>query len=95
MRLRPIEIEAIRTCFFSTFHEGRIYLFGSRVDDTKKGGDIDLFLEVPDKADLFRKKIKFLARLKKELGDRRVDVVFDEDGSRLIEQEARRWAIPL
>jgi predicted nucleotidyltransferase len=95
MRLRADEAEAIRTCFFDNFHEGRVFLFGSRVDDAKKGGDIDLFLEVPDKTDLFRKKIRFLAQVKKAIGDRRIDVVFNEDDSRLIEREAREWAIPL
>ena len=95
MRLRAAEVEAIRECFYDTFWEGEISLFGSRVDDTQKGGDIDLFLEVPDKSDLFRKKIIFLAHLKKMIGDQRVDVVFDEDDTRLIEWEARKWAIPL
>ncbi len=95
MRLHTNEIDAIRTCFHSVFADGRIYLFGSRADDRGKGGDIDLFLEVPDKTDLFRKKIQFLSQLKRAIGDRRIDIVFDEDGSRLIEQEARTWAIPL
>jgi len=95
MRLRADETDSIKRQFFGVFHEGKVSLFGSRVDGLKLGGDIDLFLEVPDKSDLFKKKIQFLARVKKDIGNCRVDVVSDEDSSRLIEQEARRWAIPL
>jgi len=60
-----------------------------------KGGDIDLFIETEDKNDLFEKKIKFLARLKRAIGDQRIDVVFNEDDSRLVEQEVRKSAIVL
>ena len=28
------------------FHSGDIYLFGGRVDDTKKGADIDLYIDI-------------------------------------------------
>ncbi len=34
---------------------GRLYLFGSRVDDTKKGGDIDLYFEASKTIDLKQK----------------------------------------
>lgn len=95
MRLNRYEVQAIVATFHEVFLRGSVSLFGSRTDDAKKGGDIDLFLEVPDKTDLFHKKIRFLARLKKTIGDRKIDVVFDMDPARLIEQEARRWAIPL
>ena len=95
MRLSCHYREVIKKYFKHFFGEGDIYLFGSRVDDTKKGGDIDLYLVVSDHANLFEKKLKFLARVKRELGDQKIDVVFNEDESRLIEQEARQWGVKL
>lgn len=95
MRVKPYEIEVIKNSFKRVFKSGKIFLFGSRVDDSKKGGDIDLFIEIDDKTNLFEKKIKFLAQIKKILGEQKIDVVFNEDENRLIELEARKWAIQL
>ena len=95
MRLSKRYIEVIKKYFKEFFENGEIYLFGSRVDDSKKGGDIDLYLEVKDYSNLFEKKLKFLSRVKKELGDQKIDVVFNTDSSRLIEKEALQWGIKL
>lgn len=80
---------------FNEFFEGEIYLFGSRVDDSKKGGDIDLYIVTNSQEDLLGRKIKFLSRVKRELGDQKIDVVFNEDPTRLIEREAKKWGIQL
>jgi hypothetical protein len=95
VRLRDSEKSAIKECFLSVFEEGKISLFGSRVIDTELGGDIDLFLEVVNHENLFEKKIRFLGKLKSKIGEQRIDLVVAEDGNRLIEKEARKWAIPL
>ena len=42
MRLTTDQIQAIRDAASSTFGDkAAVWLFGSRVDDAKKGGDID------------------------------------------------------
>jgi len=71
MRLNDKYIMTIKNNLQEVFGEGEIYLFGSRVDDSKKGGDIDLYLVVKDKSDLFRKKLQFLAKIKKALGEQK------------------------
>jgi len=81
--------------YFNEFFDGKIYLFGSRVDDAKKGGDIDLYLVVNNQDDLFQRKIKFLSRIKRELGEQKIDVIFNTDSDRLIEQEAKKWGVLL
>ena len=95
MRLSENYIKVIKKSFIEVFNKGEIYLFGSRVDDSKKGGDIDLYLIVEDKIDMFKKKIKFLAKIKRELGEQKIDVIFNIDENRLIEQEAKQWGIKL
>ncbi len=95
MRLSVKYISVIKKNFYHFFKNGDIYLFGSRVDDNKKGGDIDLYLAVQDTQNLFVKKIKFLSRIKRELGEQKIDVVFNKDSSRLIEQDALKNGVKL
>ncbi len=95
MRLSMYYIDVIKKNFKRFFQHGDIFLFGSRIDDAKKGGDIDLYLVVSDHKNLFEKKLKFLARIKRELGEQQIDVVFNIDPNRLIEQEARKWGVKL
>ncbi|MBD3807630.1 MAG: nucleotidyltransferase domain-containing protein [Epsilonproteobacteria bacterium] len=95
MRLSKTYIAVIKKYFKEFFKSGEIYLFGSRVDDTKKGGDIDLYLVLQEHSNLFEKKIKFLSRIKRELGEQKIDIVFNTDSSRLIEKEAIQWGIKL
>ena len=44
MRLTEAERNSIRTIIFHLDPEAQIYLFGSRTDDKKRGGDIDLLI---------------------------------------------------
>ncbi len=95
MRLSKRYIAIIKDKFQEFFKEGDVYLFGSRVDDKKKGGDIDLYFVLKDHHNLFEKKIKFLSRVKRELGEQKIDIIFNQDENRLIEQEAIKWGIKL
>lgn len=52
MRLRAKETQAIRQVLRSADPQGRIFLFGSRTNDDKKGGDIDVFFETTKKLEL-------------------------------------------
>lgn len=52
MRLLPKETQVIRQVLFNADPQGRIFLFGSRIDDEKKGGDIDIFFEPSKKLEL-------------------------------------------
>lgn len=95
MRLSFFEVESIVKTFTEVFGEGKIYLFGSRTDDSKKGGDIDLFLDIPYSDDVHSNKIRFLTKLEEKIGEQKVDVVFKKDDSRLIEQEINKQKVEL
>ncbi|KIM02704.1 MAG: hypothetical protein KN64_14370 [Sulfurovum sp. AS07-7] len=95
MRLEPYEIKAIQESFISNFHSGKIYLFGSRIDDTKKGGDIDLYIEPVETKDLMSKKIDFLVELKSKIGDQKIDVVIDRGKNESIDLIAKKQGVLL
>ncbi len=44
MRLSQTQISAILKAKKSFFPDSKIYLFGSRTDDSRNGGDIDLYI---------------------------------------------------
>tara|TARA_R110001606_G_scaffold389553_1_gene555745 strand:- start:2977 stop:3126 length:150 start_codon:yes stop_codon:yes gene_type:complete len=44
MRLTDQQQQAIIQQCTTVFRQGHLFLFGSRVDDTQKGGDIDLYI---------------------------------------------------
>jgi len=73
MRLKNSERETIKRIVKDFDPDSKVFLFGSRIDDKAKGGDIDLliFTERYTLSDKLKLKIK----LKKELGDRRIDII--------------------
>jgi len=99
MRLIQEYQNAIKQAGSDIFGSGaEIFLFGSRVDDSKKGGDIDLYI-IPNSNEcypvLFDKKITLLSKLKALLGDQQIDLVLSKDKNRSIEKEALRTGIKL
>lgn len=91
MRLALEETEAIRLAVTRADAQAKIYLFGSRVDDSALGGDIDL-LGVSHKIDLMS-KLDILAQLHQTLGERKIDIAVYPDTSRpfarMVLQEGR------
>jgi predicted nucleotidyltransferase len=59
--------------------DSRVWLFGSRLDDNRKGGDIDLLIEtdrvVPNRASTL---CKLDGRLAMRLGDRKFDLLLKD-----------------
>lgn len=77
MRLNPRHIEIIKQLAAEQFGErASLRVFGSRLDDTARGGDIDLLVEVPDPVERPAWQASSLsARVSRALNGRRVDVV--------------------
>ncbi|MCX7760001.1 MAG: nucleotidyltransferase domain-containing protein [Hydrogenothermaceae bacterium] len=54
-----------------------VYIFGSRTDINKRGGDIDIMIKTDLDFDRWlEKKIKFLMKLWDKLGEQKIDVVY-------------------
>jgi uncharacterized protein len=101
MRLTPKEVTAIQTAFRKHFgSEDHLWLFGSRADDTKYGGDIDLYVETQE-VDLRKaqqKRTAFTIDLHTLIGDQHIDVVIHQlkrDHNELIYDIARKTGIQL
>ncbi len=80
MRLTEQEVAAIKAAAREAFGPDVVVrLFGSRVHDHLKGGDIDLHFEVddtPEPSALYR----FLGRTDEATDGRRIDTVFSKRG---------------
>ncbi len=99
MRLNNDTRKTIRETVHEIFGpHANVLLFGSRVDDAVRGGDIDLLVQV-DKADQEnqQKALRLVARLQIRLGDQPIDVlVIDpETLQQPVHKEALRMGVKL
>lgn len=77
MRLTEEEIQVIRDQILHFDPKASIYLFGSRTNDLKKGGDIDI-LVISDKIG-FTEKTKIRVAIFNKLEEQRLDLVIKKD----------------
>lgn len=75
MRLNKKEIEILRESLKSLDPEAKLYLFGSRLYDDRRGGDIDLLIvsKKMTKKDLRKIKRAFY----NEFGEQKIDIILD------------------
>lgn len=98
MRLEPEEVKAIKAAAAFAFgQDATVRLFGSRVDDLRKGGDIDLHVEVEAHVDTWQAKCRFEDNLFARMEPRRVDIVVHKrsDPERGIDMIAHREGVIL
>jgi len=80
MRLSQQQCNVIRTAAQRAFGEQvKVWLFGSRVNDTLRGGDIDLLIETEQTniSEISRAEIGFQVELQTVLGEQKIDVLLD------------------
>jgi predicted nucleotidyltransferase len=92
MRLTPDQIDSIKSTAQAVLGEGaQVTLFGSRVHDEQKGGDVDLMVEVTQAiADPAVLAARLSSRVSRSMHGRRVDVILKAPN--LMEQPIHRIA---
>ena len=95
MRLQKQEIQTILQVARNIYGEKvKGYLFGSRLDNTKRGGDIDLLIRTDEEKKGVLARIRMIAQLKFLLGDQKIDIIGDHEES-IVAQEALQKGILL
>lgn len=99
MRLTDTIQKTIKTEVYKLLGKDcHIILFGSRIDDAQKGGDIDLFIQISKPlSNKIEMECRLSARLYIKLGGRKVDVLIKDTISKMkpIYQHAIDYGIVL
>ena len=75
MRISSAQVELLKKILSGLDANASLYLFGSRIDDKKKGGDIDLLIKSNKlkKADIRKLRIAFF----EHFGEQKMDILLD------------------
>ncbi len=99
VRLPTQQVAIIRAAVADIFGtDAGVWLFGSRTDPDQRGGDIDLYVETPcDTATALRCAGRLYARLQRELGEQRIDIITRSPGEpeQAIHRAARETGVRL
>lgn len=77
MRLTDNERNSIRNVIYKLDPDAKIWLFGSRVNDRAKGGDIDLLIMSSQLTVIDKLKIRLA--LYDEIGEQKIDLIIAAD----------------
>jgi len=76
-----------------------VWLFGSRANDSKKGGDIDLYVETfLNDTEMLQAKIKFISEFYNAFGEQKIDLVLHQMQKNIIlpiYEEAKKTGVQL
>ena len=83
MRLTADEVAAIKAAARAAFGDSVVVrLFGSRIDDSERGGDIDLHVEADGIADPWQARAVFDDVLFRRIEPQKVDLIITQRGGR-------------
>lgn len=80
MRLTDFEIESIKETICKRDPDAKIYIFGSRVDDNARGGDIDMLIMSDKLQQKNSREIK--NEILDRIGEQKIDIVISKDDSK-------------
>lgn len=98
MRITEFEVSVIKAALLSKFSSvSQILLFGSRTDDNKRGGDIDLLVITAETGEIaLQHKLEVLSDIQFALGEQKIDLVISCPGDeREIVKIAKETGIPI
>lgn len=93
MRLTELEKIAIKSVVSEYDPQASVYLFGSRTDDTKRGGDIDLLIMSNVLSAGDRGKIRW--ELCGRLGEQKIDILVAQDTADPFVERAYKTGVML
>jgi predicted nucleotidyltransferase len=95
MRITEHEKKAIIDAVKNADPDARVWLFGSRVDDSKKGGDIDIAIFSKKINNEIMQKIQINRSICKKIGEQKIDIITTDDGKESIFELAMAEGIEL
>ena len=64
----------------------KVYLFGSRVDDSRRGGDIDLLVRTTSAKKGILERVRMASRIKSLIGDQKIDIIGDYEDNQVVRE---------
>ncbi|MGH8614231.1 MAG: nucleotidyltransferase domain-containing protein [Gammaproteobacteria bacterium] len=99
MRLTEHQIRVVKLRAAECFGPGAdVWLFGSRVDDSERGGDIDLYIETSHRlADAAWRALRLNGVLQQAFGAQHIDIITrgSDEPMKAIHEEAKKWGVRL
>lgn len=93
IRLAPSEVEIIKKAILALDPNASVFLFGSRANPDKRGGDIDI-LVFSEKLNILD-KIAILTQIFKDMEEQKIDIVIAKNDSDPFVKLVMKEAVPL